>query len=213
MAVVERDEFRKTIPRWYRGGLHALFTYGTSVIVVALCWSRVRAVAWWEPLSVPLFFLLAGFIEHCEHRWLLHRNSWLGRGAFRIHTLEHHRFFNYEDFQPEDKRDYGFILFPPLLVVGYMLVLVPAFGAAFYFLVSPNVGFFVAGTGALYFFCYEVIHLASHLGDRFPVKWRWLQWMGEHHRIHHNTELMTTHNFNVVLPLYDALFGTLETKK
>jgi Fatty acid hydroxylase superfamily len=200
-----REELRARIGRWYRGEAHFAFTFVTSLGVIALYLSRLHGVRPLEWLAVPAFFLFCGFVEHLEHRYLLHQRR-LGGFAFRIHTIEHHAYFTLEEFRPEDRRDYFYVLFPPLLLLGYMTFLATGFGALFYWLVSPNVGFLVAATAALYFFLYELIHFGSHLEWQLPL----FKQLGEHHRRHHKTELMTTRNFNVVLPLFDWLFGTLE---
>src|SRR5262249_48106463 len=115
-----------------------------------------------------------------------------------------------EDFYPESHRDYAFVLFPPGLVVGYVAIIVAPFTLLFYRLVSPNAGVLVGATAAVFFFLYEMIHFASHLGDRFPLRWGVLRALGAHHRLPHRTSLMGGYNFNVVCPVFDWLFGTLK---
>lgn len=201
----DRDALRATVGKWYRGEAHLAFTLlASSGMTLALA-SRVRDLRAAQLWTVPLFFLFCCLAEYLEHRYLLHRNSRLGAVAFRIHTLEHHRFFTEADFAPEGRRDFAYILFPPRLVLGYLLGLVGLFTAASYFAVSPNVGWLVGATASLFFFLYEVIHFASHLETRVPL----LRQLGEHHRRHHRVELMTEYNFNVVCPIFDWLFGTL----
>jgi hypothetical protein len=200
-----REELRGRIGRWYRGEAHFAFTFVTSLGVTALALSRLREVRPFEWLAVPAFFLFCSLAEYLEHRYLLHQRRF-SESAFRIHTLEHHAFFTVEEFRTESRRDYFYVLFPPLLVVGYMALLVTSFSALFYWLVSPNVGFLVAATAAFFFFLYELIHFGSHMEWRLPP----FKQLGDHHRRHHETELMTTRNFNVVCPVFDWLFGTLE---
>jgi hypothetical protein len=204
----DREAMRRAVAPWYRGWMHLAFTVGSSIAVTAALAAQVRAPRARELAAAPIFFLLCSLLEYLEHRWLLHRRTRLGAAAFRIHTLEHHRFFTDRDYRPDGSRDWAFILFPPGLVVGYMLVLVPLFGAAAWFALSPNSGLIVGATGAVYFLLYEVIHFASHIGEAMPG-WPLFRRLAEHHRTHHRAELMNDRNFNVVLPLFDWIFRTL----
>jgi hypothetical protein len=161
--------------------------------------SRVRGLRAAELWAVPGFLIFCSLGEYLEHRFLLHRNSRLGAVAFRIHTLEHHRFFTETDFVPDSRRDWAFVLFPPRLVVGYLVGVAGLFTLAGR-LISPNVGWLFGASSAAFFFLYELVHFGSHFGL--------LGWLGEHHRVHHRADLMTGYNFNVVFPLFDWIFGT-----
>jgi len=201
-----RDELRAGVSPGYSGRSHFAFTTVASSAVTVGLWAQVRAPSVAELALVPGFFVLCCFLEYLEHRYLLHQRTRLGAAAFRIHTLEHHRFYTEEDFQPESLRDYAFILFPPPLVLGYLLGVVPLFGGAAWLLLGANAGWLVGGTAALFFLLYELIHFASHVGATGLPGVRFL---AEHHRLHHRTVLMTTCNFNVVCPIFDWVFGTL----
>jgi sterol desaturase/sphingolipid hydroxylase (fatty acid hydroxylase superfamily) len=204
-----RARLRANVPGYYHGAAHLVFTLAVSLGSAAALLLQVRDLRASEIAAVPLFFLFCCLVEYLEHRYLLHRRTWIGAAAFRIHTLEHHEFFTEEEFQPDGQRDYAFVLFPPALVVAYQIVLVAPFTAIFHRVASPNVGWLVGFTGSMFFFLYEIIHLASHLGERFPVAPGLFRWLGDHHRLHHRTELMTRYNFNVVCPVFDWVFGTL----
>jgi hypothetical protein len=199
LIAAERESFRAAVPRWYRGEAHLVFTLVSSLAMTLGLAGQVRAPSFAELAAVPAFFVFCSLGEYLEHRYLLHRNSRLTAFAFRIHTLEHHRFFTDVDFAPEGRRDWAFVLFPPRLVIGYLVGVVGLFtllGRLF----TPNVGWLFGATSAAFFFLYEVVHFGSHFG----VFGR----LGEHHRIHHRAEHMTACNFNVVLPLFDWIFGT-----
>jgi hypothetical protein len=200
-----RDELRGKISRFYRGELHFAFTFTVSGGATVWLASQVREVRPLEWLAVPGFFLFCCLIEYLEHRYLLHQRRF-GELPFRLHTLEHHGFYTVEDFKPESRRDYAYVLFPPLAVIGYLILVVSGFGALAGWLISPNVGFLVGATAAAFFFLYELIHFGSHLEWKLPG----FRQLGQHHRIHHETELMTTRNFNVVCPVFDWIFGTLQ---
>jgi sterol desaturase/sphingolipid hydroxylase (fatty acid hydroxylase superfamily) len=198
-AVGERETFRANVPRWYRGEAHLAFTMLSSLGMTAALLAQLRGVRAAELWAVPAFFVFCCFAEYLEHRYLLHRNSRASAFAFRIHTLEHHRFFTYGDFAPESRRDWAFVLFPPRLVLAYLVVVAGGF-TLLGRLITANVGWLVGATAAGFFFLYEVVHFASHYGAA--------GWLGEHHRVHHRVERMTGYNFNVVFPLFDWIFGT-----
>ncbi len=57
---------------------------------------------------------------------------------------------------------------------------------------------------------YEVMHFSYHLPggsfvERVPV-WKQLRQL---HNLHHRPELMGQKNFNITLPIFDVLLGTL----
>jgi hypothetical protein len=205
-----REEFRRNVGRYYHGAAHFAFTVSVSLGTCAALLLQVRGLRAAELLAIPAFFLFCCLIEYLEHRYLLHRRQPFAPIAYQIHTLEHHKFYTEEDFHPESHRDFAFVLFPPALVVGYVLIIVAPFTLLFHGLISPNAGFLVGATAGVFFFLYEMIHFASHLGDRFPLRWSVLRSLGAHHRLHHRASLMGGYNFNVVCPVFDWLFGTLK---
>jgi len=78
---------------------------------------------------------------------------------------------------------------------------------------GTTVGFFASGVLGLYGTLAQLLHLAFHLPDRWMklpfLRSRVFQAMKLHHTIHHDLRLMTKWNFNVGIPIFDALFGTL----
>jgi hypothetical protein len=87
--------------------------------------------------------------------------------------------FTDEDFAPEGRRDWAFVLFPPPLVLGYLGLVVPFFAVLSHFAISANVGYLVGATAAVFFFLYEVINFGSHVGEAAPSVWRVLRPLGE----------------------------------
>lgn len=199
-----RAELRRKIPRRYHGLLHMALTVSLSLGATIGLFASVRNPSWSEAFLGAGLFLFSSFFEYMEHRFLLHRKLKYGETAFRIHTLEHHAFFTEDQFLPRDHRDYYFVLFPLSLVVGYLIVTVAPLVFLFGWLVSWNAGYIAGGVSALFFFLYELIHFSSHMG--------WQGFVAIHHRIHHDKGLMGVANFNVVVPIFDWLFGTLQTK-
>ncbi len=206
-----RAEYRATqIPRGYRGGLHALFTFGGGTLALLACLWQLQDVRPLEWLTVPLAFLYANLAEYFGHRYPMHRPL-RGLGlVYRRHADQHHRFFTHEAMPLEGARDLRAVLFPPLLVIFFF----GAFGLPVWLLlawaVSPNVAWLFIATGLAYYLNYEALHLAWHAPPgsrlaRVPLLRR-LQWL---HRIHHDPARMARVNFNITYPIGDRLFGTL----
>ena len=62
----------------------------------------------------------------------------------------------------------------------------------------------------LYVLTYEWLHLAYHLpADGAVGRLRATRWLRRHHQRHHHPPLMQRWNFNVTLPLWDHVRGTV----
>ncbi len=206
-----RTDFRaRRVSARYSGPLHLATTLTLSLLVVAASAAMLESVAPLEWLTVPLTFLYANLSEYLGHRGPMHRRTRLLGSVFRRHTLEHHSFFTHEATSFETTRDYKAVLFPPVLLVFFVVAFALPVGALLYVLLSPNVGFLFVLTAVLYFLNYELLHFAYHttpeswLG-RLPL----IRSLRRHHLAHHDKRLMTKYNFNITYPICDYLFGTL----
>jgi hypothetical protein len=207
-----REAYRSSeiAPR-YRGGAHALFTFGGGTLALVACLAQLEAVRLLEWLTVPLAFLYANLAEYLGHRFPMHR---LFRGLaaiYRRHAGQHHRFFTDQRMAYDSPRDLRAVLFPPLLVIFFF----GGFALPIWFvldaLLSANVAWLFVATGLAYYLNYEVLHTAYHVPEghwlgRVPGVAR-LKWL---HQAHHDTTRMTRINFNISYPLCDWLFGTLQ---
>ena len=206
-----RAEYRATlIPAGYRGGRHALVTFGGGGLALAACLWQLQAVTALEWLAVPLSLLYANLVEYFGHRFPMHR-PFPGLGlVYKRHAGQHHRFFTHEAMEVASGRDFRELLFPPLLVLFFF----GGFGVPVWFaleaLVSANVAWLFIASGLAYFLNYELLHSAYHLPAGHPLARlalvRRLRWL---HTAHHDPRLMARHNFNITYPLGDWLFGTL----
>jgi hypothetical protein len=210
-----RAEYRATqIPRGYRGGLHALFTFGGGAFALFACLWQLQDVRPLEWLTVPLTFLYANLAEYFGHRYPMHR-PFRGLGLiYRRHAGQHHRFFTHEAMPLEGMRDLRAVLFPPLLVIFFF----GAFGLPVWLLLawaaSPNVAWLFLATALAYYLNYELLHLAWHApAGSWPARNRWLRRLQRLHRIHHDPARMTRVNFNITYPIGDRLFGTLAPRE
>jgi hypothetical protein len=155
---------------------------------------------WFFPHSVPgifggfvLGFLYANGFEYCLHRFILHGP----RGFFREQHIVHHATLN----SPEAARYVNFSSNPWGVVALFF-----ANGAPFLFLqwIFRNgwtAGVFVGF--AIYYVAFEEIHWRMHMGGWLP---KWLRPAARHHLLHHAQE---SDRFNVFLPIFDWLAGSV----
>ncbi|HYX37793.1 MAG TPA: sterol desaturase family protein [Oligoflexus sp.] len=200
----------KVIPGYYSGVLHLTFTLTTLVVAAALLFSQVRQPTWMELLLIPVMLLLGELVVFVIHKFPLHRPL---RGVapftFRIHALQHHRFFTDACVTWRDTRDFHIMLFPPLAIIGYIVAGAPLLFGLFWLLFGVNAGWIGAGMGAVYFLLYELVHFCSHLPeDHWVMRLGWMRYQREFHRLHHDPRYMDSHNFGVVYPLWDFVFKT-----
>jgi hypothetical protein len=159
----------------------------------------------------------SGF-EWVFHRYVMHRPVWKFTYPFKAHTLTHHKVF---------KADYTYHLQDPSLwrlipmawwngvaliainSVPVAIILVPfALFDMWSVVAAVGITCFVVFVG--YYATYEIIHFRMHLPKDRRLQRSWIfQKLNGHHILHHR--YMGT-NFNVVLPLFDWLCGTLITR-
>jgi hypothetical protein len=138
------------------------------------------------------FFYANGF-EYCLHRFILHGL----RGFFREQHIVHHATLN----SPEAARYVNFSSNPWGVVALFF-----ANGAPFLFLQwifrdSWTAGVFVGFT--IYYVAFEEIHWRMHMGGWLP---KWLRPAARHHLLHHAQD---SDRFNVFLPIFDWLAGSV----
>jgi hypothetical protein len=207
-----RNRLIGEIPQHYSPWLHLGATVGIGLgllLVGALEIHRLRAV---ELLVVPAVFILANGFEWRAHRELLHRKKRPFEVLYRKHTPEHHVVFVEGDMAIRDWRELHLVLIPALGVLGIVVSLAP-FAALMGWVLTPNIGWLVLLTGGLYMVGYELSHLSYHLDPeslvgRFPL----VRVLRHHHARHHDPRLMQKWNFNVTIPLFDWICGTIAAR-
>ena len=73
-----RQEYRARIAGWYNGWVHVAVIYAIGLTAEFIYATNLRAVAWWEWLTVPAVFLLCNLFEWAVHRYVMPGR---GRGA------------------------------------------------------------------------------------------------------------------------------------
>ena len=205
-----RNRYRAGISRWYSGWLHLLVVAFTGITVITCSLLQTQTISGIEWLVIPLTLLLVNFAEYAAHRWLGHRKTRLGRLFYSRHTGDHHSFFVESAMPFESTRDWRVVLFPAWLIYVFLLGLMLPGGWILLQLWSANAAWLFVASGIAGYLFYEVMHFSYHLPagsfvERTPVWWR-LQRL---HQLHHERERMTDSNFNITIPVFDWLLGTL----
>jgi sterol desaturase/sphingolipid hydroxylase (fatty acid hydroxylase superfamily) len=209
----DRDELRRRAiaaqPRWYNPWAHLAFPsiFGLTAIGIAIAW--LRDLQAWELLAVPATLLFANASEWRIHRDMLHKRSRIAPILYERHTPMHHRLYVTQDMSIRDVREFALVLLPAFGIVLILAALLPL-GAVVGWLVSPNFGLLVVATDLFYTLLYEWLHLAYHLPpDSRLGRMSLIQRLRRHHATHHDPRLMQRWNFNVTIPFWDWVRGTI----
>ncbi len=198
------------IPSWYSPIGHLLATTGVGAATIALAVSRMTKVSLLEALLVPAAsFVVANAFEWRVHKKVLHKRSWPFGELFDRHTPLHHVVFVEDDMAIRDTKELRLVLVPASGVLGGVVASAPGAllaGA----LLGANAGWLMLATSGAYMVTYELSHLAYHLPEDHPIGGHPLiRFMRKHHAAHHDPKNMQRFNFNVTVPLFDWIMGTM----
>ena len=205
-----RERLVEEIPRWYSPWLHLALPSVFGLSVMAICISALREVTWWQVVpTVTLTYLVANASEWRAHRDLLHHRNRFAPVLYDRHTPEHHQLYVYEDMAIRDPRELRLVLIPAYgILIIFVGVAIPA--AGMWLAGWRNVALVFVATEMAYVLSYEWLHLAYHLPeDSLLGRSRLIRRLRRHHAIHHDPRLMQRCNFNVTVPLWDWVRGTL----
>jgi sterol desaturase/sphingolipid hydroxylase (fatty acid hydroxylase superfamily) len=211
IAIRDRVRGQETakIPGWYRPWAHLLGTTGTGSLVLGLGLYNVHAPRALDWLLVPITFVIANAFEWLVHKEVLHKRRPMLGELYQRHTPVHHKVYVQGDMPMRSGRELRLVLIPALGVVGAVLFMVP-WAVALGRLLGPNAGWLFLTTAGLYLVTYELSHLSYHLPDGHPVyRLPFVRKLRQHHERHHHPRLMQRCNFNVTVPLFDWLLGTM----
>jgi hypothetical protein len=158
--------------------------------------------------SLVSAYVLLSFFEYAGHRWLLHKmliakrsgSEWLRRMCFN-HTALHHKkpYLHTRHEQDDDPLQ--------LLVSGAVVGL--AISLPIYFFIDPLTVKLLMVLGPIYAVTMYKVHKHMHLqADSNKAGGALFRWLDSRHRLHH---LFPNRNLNVILPLFDWVFGTALT--
>lgn len=213
MTKDARSEIRvglmSRVPRWYSPTAHLLAPAAAGLAVITFALSRVQQLRAWELALVPVFLVAANAIEWHAHRDLLHRRTWPLEELYIRHTPQHHAVFIAEDMFIREWREVKLVLLPAWGVLAILVAGLPI-AVVFWLAGAPNVAALWVASVVAYVLLYEWLHLAYHLPAEGPIgRLRVTRWLRRHHQRHHAPQLMQRWNFNVTIPLWDHLRGTV----
>jgi hypothetical protein len=204
-----RADLLSRIPRWYSPWLHLAGPAVAGIAVAAFALARIENLRPWQLAFVPVFFVAGNIIEWHAHRSLLHRRTRPLEALYVRHTPQHHGVYVAEDMFIREWRELKLILLPAWGVLAIVAVSSPL-ALAFALIGQPNVAALWIASTIVYVLSYEWLHLAYHLpADGRIGRLRVTRWLRRHHQRHHSPQLMQRWNFNVTLPLWDHVRGTV----
>lgn len=192
---------------------HLLIPTAIGLCGMAAMIGLLREVRPVELLTIPLT-LLGGFgLEWRVHKDILHRRVPPFQILYDRHERLHHVIFTHDDMGLRSLRELKLVLLPTFVIVIILALLMPL-GLLLAQVVPRNCALLFVATSLLFFLMYEWLHLAYHLPaqtriGRNPL----LAKLRELHQRHHDPRLMKRWNFNVTVPLFDWLHGTIHSAK
>ena len=202
---------RSEIPSFYSGLAHIAVTFLVPLAFVVYCLIHLQESTWREWLTVPLTFIFANHFEYWFHRYILHVPRFGLKKLYRLHSLQHHKFYTHDQMSFDNTKDIHMVLFPlyspfcfiALAAIMAIPILVPLFGW--------NVAYLFMATGLAFYFLYEICHFLSHIPKKSRLfRLGIVRAMRKHHTEHHRQKHMMRYNFNITPPLSDWLFRTLK---
>jgi hypothetical protein len=204
-----RSEIVATIPRWYSPVLHLAVPTVVCLGLMIGALSRLQAPSLLDWLAVPLTLFFAFGFEWRVHKAVLHRRTWGLALLYERHELAHHVIYTHDDMTMRSRREWWLVLMP-----AYAVLLVALINAPLTLILGLLVGHDPAclylAASMLFFLTYEWLHLAYHLPrESFVGRLSLVARLRELHRRHHDPRLMKRWNFNVTVPVFDWLHGTI----
>ena len=204
-----RRELLSEIPAWYRPWVHLAVptTFGLAIVAAALM--MLEDLTAWELVAIPATFIFANTVEWFAHRDLLHTRTWYAPVLYDQHTPRHHMLYTTDAMEIRDRREFRLVLIPAYGIMLIFLTTAPIVGGLLWFGL-PNLAALFVATSMLYTVSYEWLHLSYHLGsDTWIGRRRIIAFLRNHHAVHHDLRLMQRYNFNVTIPFFDWLRGTV----
>lgn len=209
-----RANYRHDIKASYNGWLHMLSVLAVGLAVIIFSFSQLASVSVFEILVFPMTLLVVNFAEYYAHRWLGHRKTRYGKLFYSRHTGDHHSFFLEHAMDYQGIRDWRVVLFPVYLIFAFLFGLILPGAYVLTEFVSLNAAYLYAAGGISGYLLYEVMHFSYHIPRGHWAEkiflvipgWKALRHL---HVLHHKREKMGEANFNITLPIFDLLLGTL----
>jgi hypothetical protein len=211
-----RQKALAEIPWWYVPQAHLAATTGIGVVVLVtsiVAIARYTQLRGTDLLVIPAVVLIANGYEWWVHKRVLHKRFWPFEVIYDKHTPMHHMIFVEEDMAIRDVRELRLVLIPAAGVLGIVLAAAPIAIAMAHFW-SSAAGWLFLLTSSLFMVSYEVLHLCYHApATSWIGRRKLIRVLRAHHARHHDPRMMQRYNFNVTVPLFDWLMGTMAPKR
>jgi hypothetical protein len=209
-----REHYREGIANGYSGWVHMLTVLAVGLGVIIYSLLQLQTVSWMEWLVFPAVIVLVNFAEYYAHRWLGHRKTQFGKLFYSRHTGDHHSFFLEHAMNYEAVRDWRVVLFPVYLIFAFLFGLILPVSYLLSEMFSMNIAFIYAFAGISGYLFYEIMHFSYHIPRGHWAEKIFLYipgWLALRHlhELHHKRDKMAEVNFNITLPIFDFLLGTL----
>ncbi len=204
----ERDRMlRPPTPTLWTSYLNIVYTLVVCGVCILISLQHAVGFAFADFGVVVATVVVANFVEYGVHRYPLHQPMRGGDYVLRLH-MDHHNYFYQKAYCIAGFRDYGWIVFPPIVVNAVFLMALPlAWVAGTLF--GSNAMWISFATVFIYYLVMQLIHVICHFSKDNPVsKMPGIQFLWRHHYIHHDKRRMAHYNFNFVVPMADFVFGT-----
>jgi hypothetical protein len=204
-----RAELCGKLSPYYSPWLHLAFPsfVGIGLIATAIC--LIQDLRPLELLLIPIVWVVSNATEWRVHRDVLHKRQRFLEVIFDRHTPEHHGIYVEHDMAIRSTREFALVLIPAYGILLIFLQTFP-FTAALWLLGYHNLSALFVVTTMFYVVSYEWLHLSYHLPpESFVGRMGIIRAMKKHHARHHRPELMQKWNFNVNVPLWDWVRGTI----
>lgn len=209
MALQFRQRYRSAMNPDYVPYLHAgfVFSFGLGIMLFSATQLELSQPLGW--LILLLALLVGNFGEYAIHRWLGHNKLGNGGLFYDRHTGDHHHFFVDSLMTCDSARDWRVLFFPPWLIVLVVITIaLPGQWLINQFSEQTLGAFWSVGIVFTYLF-YEIMHFSYHLpAGHWSESIPGYLTLKQRHIRHHNLALMHHANFNITLPLFDALLGS-----
>jgi sterol desaturase/sphingolipid hydroxylase (fatty acid hydroxylase superfamily) len=118
-----------------------------------------------------------------------------------------------DDMALRSVKEFRLVLSPAAGVLGIVLAAAPAaFVIARFW--SPAAGWLFLLSASLFMVSYEILHLCYHAPEGSLVsRIALIRILRAHHARHHDPRLMQRYNFNVTVPLFDWIMGTMAPRE
>lgn len=197
------------IPGWYNPIVHLAIPSILGLLLMLGALLRIEHVRLLDLAALPITIFASFGFEWRAHKFILHKRRPLLGLLYERHEKMHHVIYTYDHMTMESSKELWLVLMPAYAIgLVFVMVLPLAYLVGLVFGQNPALLMIIASMA--FFLSYEWLHMAYHLPENsFLGRRPLIRRLRELHRRHHEPRLMKQWNFNVTLPVFDWILGTL----